>query len=244
MTIDNVTLPLALAAGAASFLSPCVLPLVPVYVSYLARTPGGDRVANSNGPWRVNTLASALAFVLGVSVILIALFYIMRTLLQPVREVVAPVAGVLVILFALHLAGFVRLPGVDREFRLFKTAPGLTGPVGGFLLGLAFAAGWTPCIGPVLGAVLTSGATSGTTARGLLIVACYCIGLGVPFLVLGVGVERAVAAVRRLNAWRRPINLLSAVVLAVMGLLLLTNSLILLTQIGSRVFPSYNPFGL
>jgi cytochrome c-type biogenesis protein len=253
MTLDNVSVPLALAAGAASFLSPCVLPLVPVYVSYLARTPSTSRPpgtsARDGGPpagnhMPLNTLASAIAFVIGVSVVLIALFYALRTLLQPVREVVAPLAGVIVILFALHLAGLLRLPGLDREFRLFKTAPRFTGPLGGFLLGLAFAAGWTPCIGPVLGAVLTSGATTGTTARGLLIVACYCIGLGLPFLVLAVGVDRAVAAVLRLNAWRRPIDVASAVVLAVMGILLLTNSLILITQIGTRVLPSYNPFGL
>ena len=243
MTLDNVTVPLALAAGAASFLSPCVLPLVPVYVSYLARTPGGDGASNAN-PVRLAGLANAIGFVIGVSVILVTLFYTLRTLLQPARDVVAPLAGLLVILFALHVAGLLRLPGMDREFRLFKTAPRFTGPLGGFLLGLAFAAGWTPCIGPVLGAVLTSGATTGTTARGLLIVACYCVGLGLPFLVLGVGVERAVTAVRRLSAWRRPIDLVSAAVLGAMGVLLLTNSLILITQIGSRVFPAYNPFGL
>jgi cytochrome c-type biogenesis protein len=243
MTLDNVSVPLALAAGAASFLSPCVLPLVPVYISYLARTPGGDRAPSAN-PFRFNTAASAIAFAIGVSVVLIALFYALRTLLQPVRDIVAPIAGVLVILFALHLAGLLRLPGMDREFRLFKITPAFTGPVGGFLLGLAFAAGWTPCIGPVLGAVLTSGATTGTTARGLLIVACYCIGLGLPFLVLGLGVDRAMAAVRRLNAWRRPIDLASAAVLGAMGVLLLTNSLILLTQIGSRLLPIYNPFGI
>jgi cytochrome c-type biogenesis protein len=244
MTLDNVSLPLALAAGAASFLSPCVLPLVPVYVSYLARTPGPDGALPATNPLRFNTFASAIAFVTGVSVILIALFYALRTLLLPVRDVVTPLAGVLVILFALHLAGLLRLPGMDREFRLFKTAPRITGPLGGFLLGLAFAAGWTPCIGPVLGAVLTSGATTGTTARGLLIVACYCVGLGLPFLVLGLGVDRAVAAVRKLSAWRRPIDLASAAVLGAMGVLLLTNSLIVITQIGSSVFPSYNPFGL
>jgi cytochrome c-type biogenesis protein len=244
MTLDDVSLPLALAAGAASFLSPCVLPLVPVYVSYLARTPAEAGVPPAANPFRLNTFASAVAFVIGVSVVLIALFYALRTLLQPARDVVTPLAGVLVIVFALHVAGLLRLPGMDREFRLFKTAPRFTGPLGGFLLGLAFAAGWTPCIGPVLGAVLTSGATTGTTARGLLIVACYCVGLGVPFLVLGLGVNRAVAAVRKVGAWRRPIDLASAAVLGAMGVLLLTNSLIVITQLGSRVFPSYNPFGL
>ncbi len=244
MTLDNVSVPLALAAGAASFLSPCVLPLVPVYISYLARRPGGGDDPSTARLSRFAALANAIAFVVGVSVILIALFYALRTLLQPVRDVVAPVAGVLVILFALHLVGLLRLPGMDRELRLFKVAPRITGPLGGFLLGLAFAAGWTPCIGPVLGAVLTSGATTGTTARGLLIVTSYCLGLGLPFVALGLGVDKAFASVRRLSAWRRPIDLVSAALLGVMGLLLLTNSLILITQFGSRIFPSYNPFGL
>jgi cytochrome c-type biogenesis protein len=242
MTLDNISVPLALAAGAASFLSPCVLPLVPVYISYLARTPGGgDATAKRS---LAAGLGNSIAFVAGVSVVLITLFYAWRTLLQPVRDVVAPVAGVLVILFALHLVGLLRVPGLNREFRLFKTAPRFTGPLGGLLLGLAFASGWTPCIGPVLGAVLTSGATTGTTARGLLIVGAYCIGLGLPFVALGLGVDKASAWVRRLSAWRRPIDVASAAVLAAMGLLLLTNSLILITQIVSRVLTNTNPAGL
>ncbi len=241
MTLDNVSVPLALAAGAASFLSPCVLPLVPVYISYLVRAPsGGDPSAK---PSLTAGLANAIAFVVGVSVVLIALFYALRAVLQPIRGFVAPIAGVLVIVFALHLVGLLRVPGLDREFRLFKTAPRASGPIGGFLLGLAFAAGWTPCIGPVLGAVLTSAATTGTTARGLLLVAVYCVGLGLPFVVLGLATGKASAAVRRLSAWR-PIDLGSAAVLAVMGVLLLTNSLILITQIASRVLPSVDPFGL
>src|SRR5260370_7986299 len=158
MTLDNVTLPLALAAGAASFLSPCVLPLVPVYVSYLARTPAGDGAAPANH-WRLSTFASAVAFVIGVSVILIALFYALRSLLQPVRDVVTPLAGVLVILFALHLAGLLRLPGMDPEFRLFKTAPRFTEPLGGFLLRLTFSAASPPSTAPVLSSIPPPAAT-------------------------------------------------------------------------------------
>ena len=242
MSLDNVTLPLALAAGAASFLSPCVLPLVPVYVAYLVRAPAGG-AASATAP-AARGLANSIAFVAGVSLVVVALFYALRTLLLPVRQFVAPVAGVLVIVFALHLAGWLRIPGLDREFRLFKTEPGRSGPAGGFLLGVAFAAGWTPCIGPVLGAVLTSAATTGATGRGLLLVAAYCAGLGLPFVVLGLAVGKASAAVRTLSAWRRPIDLASAGVLALMGVLLLTNSLILVTQVAGRVLPSVDPFGL
>ena len=241
MTLESVTVPLAFAAGAASFLSPCVLPLVPVYVSYLARSSDDS---STQGKTSAAGIGSAIAFVAGVSLVFITLFYALRTGLQPIRPVILPIAGVLVIVFALHLAGLIRIPGLDREYRLFRSAPRHTGPWGGFLLGVAFAAGWTPCIGPVLGVVLTSSATVGTTAQGLLMVAAYCLGLGVPFLLLGAGVGRAAAMVRRADKWRRTIDLASAGVLATMGLLLLTNSLTLITAFASRVLPNVAPFGL
>ena len=112
------------------------------------------------------------------------------------------------------------------------------------MLGVAFAAGWTPCVGPVLGIVLTSSATVGTTAQGLVMIAAYCAGLGVPFVLLGLGVGRAAAMVRRVNTWRRTIDLASAGVLAAMGLLLVTNSLTLITEFASRVLPNVDPFGI
>jgi cytochrome c-type biogenesis protein len=241
VSLETVTVPLAFAAGAVSFLSPCVVPLVPVYVSYLVRSPG-DADELDRPRWA--GLTNAIAFVAGVTLVFLTFFYALRALLQPVRGVILPIAGILVVLFALHLAGVIRIPGLDREYRLFGAAPRSAGPVGGFLLGVAFAAGWTPCIGPVLGAVLSSSSTVGTTTQGLLMVVSYCAGLGVPFVLLGLGVGRASALVRRVNEWRKPIDLASAGVLAAMGLLLLTNSLTVITDFASRVLPNVDPFGL
>src|SRR5215472_8626011 len=107
MTLDSVTIPLAFAAGAVSFLSPCVLPLVPVYVSYLARSSGSAGAVASARPGAGN----AIAFVAGVSLVFFTLFYALRTVLLPVRFVILPLAGVLVIVFALHVAGLLRIPG-------------------------------------------------------------------------------------------------------------------------------------
>jgi cytochrome c-type biogenesis protein len=242
MTFDSISVPIAFAAGAVSFLSPCVLPLVPVFVSYLVRasaTTSGE-VSVSRGASTLN----AISFVAGVGLVFLTLFYALRTVMEPVRQFVVPVAGVLVILFALHLTGLIRLPFLDREYRLFNSAPRYSGPAGGLMLGVAFAAGWTPCIGPVLAAVLTSGAAAGTTAGGLLMVTAYCAGLGLPFVLLGLGVGRASTLVRRVDKWRRPIDLASAGVLAVMGFLLLTNSLTVITELASQVLPSVDPFGL
>ncbi|MGH7904398.1 MAG: cytochrome c biogenesis CcdA family protein [Candidatus Dormibacteraceae bacterium] len=251
MTIEQVSIPLAIAAGLVSFLSPCVLPLVPAYLAFLARGTETAEPALAGGPaapavtfaWRRLTLLNAVAFVAGLSVVFVLLFYALRTVLTPFRALFIPVAGALVIMLALQTAGLIRIPFLMREYRVLKEAPARAGPRGGFLLGLAFATGWTPCIGTTLGAVLTSGVAQGTTGAGLVLMVAYCVGLGVPFLVLALAIERAVTFTRLMNRHRRGIDLASAAVLLAMGLLLLTNNLLLLTQAFARVLPAV-PFGL
>lgn len=239
MTIGAVPPALAFLAGAASFLSPCVLPLVPVYLAYLAR--GADA---GDGHRRTTAALNSFAFVAGVAVVLIVLLYALRTVLSPVRTYVAPVAGVLVIVFALQVAGLLRIPRLDREFRVLKAMPAVGGPVGGLLLGASFAIGWTPCVGVILGAVLSSGISSGTTAQGMVLMLAYSAGLGVPFLILGMASVEATGRLKTLARWRRPIDLASATVLAAMGALLLTGSLTTITQLATRVVPAWDPFGL
>ncbi len=214
---------LAFLAGLVSFLSPCVLPLVPAYVAYL-----GGRAGREGAPRTEIALAGG-AFVAGLSLVMIVFFYAYQTLLAPLHHVLAPAAGVVVILLALQLAGIVRLPLLQREIRLVKTAPQRGGAAGGLLLGVGFAAGWTPCIGPTLGAILTSGSEEGATLAGLSLLACYCLGLGLPFLAVAVGFEWAAPALASLNGRRRLIDLGSAAVLGLMGLVLLFNQLSWLT---------------
>jgi cytochrome c-type biogenesis protein len=232
---------LAFSAGLASVLSPCVLPLLPAYLAYLAR-PGGEGTA----PSRLATLVSALAFVAGLSLVFILFFYALTTLLTPVRRYVPPVAGVLVVLMGLYVAGALKLPLLGREIRLMKRAPDRGGAVGGFLLGVGFAAGWTPCIGVTLGAVLGAAAVQGPSAAGLALLAAYCLGLGLPFVVLGLGVGRAAALARAMAGRWRMVDLASGGVLVAMGLVLLTNNLVAVTQLLSRALPSQftDPFGL
>ncbi len=250
MTIEQVSVPLAFAAGLVSFLSPCVLPLVPAYLAYLAGPAthtagaGGGGGGSSQVAERRDATVNTIAFIGGLSLVFVVFFYVLRTALEPFRAVVGPVAGVLVILIGLHTAGVLRLPLVDRELRFLKRAPAPSGPGGALLLGIGFAAGWTPCIGATLGAVLTSGITTGTTGAGLVLLAAYCLGLGVPFLVMGLGLEHAVAATRALRRHQATINLASGAILVAMGALLVTGNLILLTQGLSRLLPSAPPFGL
>lgn len=229
--------PLAFAAGLASFLSPCVLPLVPAYLAYLA---GGAEPSR-----RSRTLTGAAAFVLGLSIVLVLFFYALRTVLFPARAWLAPAAGILVILLALNTAGLLRLRVLSVTIQPVR-APEGGGPLGGLILGAGLALGWTPCIGPTLGAVLTSGVVQGTTGEGLVLLAAYCLGLGLPFFLLAFGVEEARGAVRALRRHQRRLDIGAAVILAAMGVLLITANFTVLNQAFSRLLPGplQTPFGL
>src|ERR1700704_4367526 len=244
-SLDGISPPIAFLAGLVSFISPCVLPLVPAYLAYLgarAAQPvmvsGGVAVATRNGP-SLPVPAAGLAFVAGLSLIFILFFYLFSLLVQPVRAYVPVVAGILVIAMALHVAGFIRIPFLTSEYRVMKRAPQGGGVAGGFVLGMGFASGWTPCIGVTLSAVLSSAVTAGTTAQGLGLMIAYCLGLRLPFVALAFALERARPLVRLVNSHRRAIDLASAAVLLVMGLLLLTNKLTILAAGLSQLVPSW-----
>ena len=218
---------IAFLAGLASVVSPCVLPLVPAYLAYLGGRAG-----------RPIAVAGA-AFVAGLSVIFILFFYVFSLAVQPVRAFVPIVAGLLVIVMAFQIAGLIRIPFLETEYRVMKTAPQGGGAAGGFLLGMGFASGWTPCIGVTLGAVLSSAVTAGTTPQGLSLMLAYCVGLGLPFLVLAVALENARPLVGFVNEHRRAIDIASAAVLVVMGVLLLTNNLALLSAGLVQLVPNW-----
>jgi cytochrome c-type biogenesis protein len=260
VSLDQISIPLAFAAGLSSFLSPCVLPLVPAYVAYMARQAGRPTEAVAGGPGAMSTttaavanqaqrsavLATGLAFVAGLSLVFITFSYVLTFLLVPFRTIVTPIAGALVIILGLSTIGLIRLPFLNYEFKVFGRAPERRGALGGLLLGIGFAAGWTPCIGITLGAVISSGIARGTTAQGLVLMAAYCLGLGVPFLLLSLAVDRGVGLVRALGRHRRAIDLASGSILVVMGALLMTNNLLALTSLLNRLLPSQllDPFGL
>src|SRR3982074_1033135 len=249
-TLDSISPAIAFLAGLVSFVSPCVLPLVPAYLAYLgARAgqpvavpagPGGAAAApGSPASPSMPVAAAGLGFVAGLSLIFILFFYVFSLLAQPVRAFVPVVAGIFVIALAFHVAGLIRIPFLSGEYRLMKSAPQGGGVAGVFVLGMGFASGWTPCIGVTLSAVLSSAVTAGTTAQGLGLMVAYCLGLGLPFLSLAFALESARPFVRVINSHRRAIDLVSAAVLLVMGLLLLTNKLTVLSAGLSQLVPGW-----
>jgi cytochrome c-type biogenesis protein len=257
----NTNVYLAFVAGVASFLSPCVLPLVPAYLAFLGgqvrRQPvastvgapadesgGGVAVATApepESPARFDLAVAGLSFVLGISVVFITFFYALRGTLAPVRnsQWLPIVSGVFVIVLAAQTAGIIRIPFLMRTMKVNNSAPRRSGMLGGFLLGLSFSAGWTPCIGATLGAVLSSAINDGTSAKGLLIVTAYCIGLGIPFMALAAGIGNAGPLVRSLNKHRRVIDIVSAIVLLLMGILVLTSNMTWLSNFFSDHLPTW-----
>jgi cytochrome c-type biogenesis protein len=256
----------AALVGLVGFLSPCVLPLVPAYLAYLGgqmtrpspaavRSTSAAESASGGGvavltaepaappaePTRADLVFAGLTFVLGISIVFITFFYALRGTLSPVRnsEWLPIVSGSLVIVLAAQTAGIIRIPFLMRTMKVNNTAPRRTGALGGLLLGLSFSAGWTPCIGATLGAVLSSAINDGTTAKGLLLVSAYCVGLGIPFIALAAGIGNAGPLVRNLNRHRRTIDIVSALVLLVMGILVLTSNLTWLSTYFSQHLPSF-----
>jgi cytochrome c-type biogenesis protein len=198
----NVTIAAALAAGMLSFLSPCVLPLVPPYLVYLTGT-SLERFADEEAEPRVRreTIAAALLFVLGFSTVFVALGVsasAIGAVLRAYSYVLGKIAGLVIIIMGLHFLGLTPIALLMREKRFEVAKP--VGLWGAYLMGLAFAFGWTPCIGPILGTILAIAGSEGTAVRGATLLAVYSLGLGVPFIAAALAIESFAAFLARFRA--------------------------------------------
>ncbi|WP_192177408.1 cytochrome c biogenesis CcdA family protein [Mesorhizobium amorphae] len=225
--ISNIGVLSVFAAGVLSFLSPCVLPLVPGYVSYVAgRTPMAVP-ADGSMALRLPAIGLSLCFVLGFSTVFIVLgasASAVGRMLIGYRYELNLVGGAIVILFGLFLTGLVRPSWMMREARFHADIPGGKA-ASAYVLGLAFAFGWTPCIGPILGAILTVGAVSATVADGVALLAIYSLGLGLPFLLAALFTD---SLTQRLKAMRQAGRLLqpaAGAIMVVMGLAMITGQM-------------------
>ncbi|WP_119390695.1 cytochrome c biogenesis CcdA family protein [Taklimakanibacter lacteus] len=225
--ISNIGILTAFAAGLISFLSPCVLPLVPGYVSYVA---GRSAIENSTGgaiALRMPALGLSLCFVLGFSTVFIVLgasATALGQLLISYRYELNIVGGAIVILFGLFLAGVVRPSWMMRDARFHSMLPSGR-PISAYVLGLAFAFGWTPCIGPILGAILTVGAASATVASGVTLLAIYSLGLGVPFLLAALFTNVLTARLKAIGRIGRLLQMAAGGIMILMGLAMITGRL-------------------
>lgn len=225
--IDASLLPamfVALLAGLLSFLSPCVLPIVPPYLAYM----GGISMNEMTGEGRTQkrAIVPALFFVMGLSTVFLFLGFtasVFGTFFLRNQELFAQISGGVVILFGLHFLGVFRISMLDREARLDVGDRGGSA-FGAYVLGLAFAFGWTPCIGPQLGAILSLAASEASLARGTALLAVYAAGLGIPFLLVALFVQRSIGLMNRMKRHMAMIEKAMGVLLILVGVALLTGA--------------------
>ena len=235
----NITIGLAVLAGLASFLSPCVFSLVPVYIGYLSgRAVGGE--ANGHNRWV--TFTHGMAFVLGFSLVFI-LFNILAAavggLLLGLRTWLAKVGGVIVIIFGLHMIGVFRIPFLEYDVRIHSQTDPRWGYISSLLMGVFFSAGWAPCVGPILGSIMTFAANGGSIFRGILLGSAYSAGLAIPFLLAALGIGWVTAILCRYGKIMRITEIVMGIILVVSGILLFMGSFNILAS----YIPFYN-FGL
>jgi cytochrome c-type biogenesis protein len=218
------TLPLPIAAflaGLVSFLSPCVLPLVPGYVSLISGV-GVEQLKTQESHLLRKVMLNSIAFILGFSVVFITLGAVateVSQMLARYRSILAQIAGVVIILFGLHLTGVFKIKALYTDARLHNVK-GSSTAWGAFVIGFAFAFGWTPCVGPVLTVILTFAAAQDSITKGVMLLAVYSMGLAVPFLLTALLLERFLKFYSRFRAHMHAIEVTSGALLIALGVLL------------------------
>lgn len=241
--IDASLLPamvVALAGGVLSFLSPCVLPIVPPYLAYMGGISMGEM---KGGAARRRVILPALFFVMGLSTVFLILGFTASAFGAFVlmnQALLARISGVVVIIFGLHFLGLFRIPILDREMRVDAGDRGGSA-VGAYVLGLAFAFGWTPCIGPQLGAILSLAAQEGSMERGTLLLGIYALGLGLPFLLAAIFIERSISFMTKLKRHMKLIERCMGALLLIVGLALVSGAF---TDFSYWMLETYDALGL
>lgn len=227
----SVSFPLAFLAGVVSFLSPCVLPVVPSYVVFISGLTLEELRDGSTSAARRAAVIHSLLFVLGFTSVFMTLGWAATSAGQALAHALPwlnRMGGVILVFFGLYLAGVFRIPALTREMRVHLSGRP-TGPVGSFLVGVAFGAGWTPCIGPILASILLYASLEATRTQGALLLATYAVGLGLPFVFASVAFNGFLAGAKKMRDWMVPLSRVAGAALVVVGLMMVTGSFATLT---------------
>jgi len=239
----DVTYAGAFLAGMLSFASPCVLPLVPAYLGFVGGLSYAELTENANAAARVRVLAAACAFVLGFATVFVALGATATTVSRALAahmDVFAKIAGALIVVLGLHYAELIRIPFLQRDMRLDAPAARPAGLLGAYVVGLAFAFGWTPCVGPILAVILGLAATQNSVTKGIFLLAIYSLGLAVPFLLTSLGIGRFLKFYSRFRSHMHALEVASGALLIVLGGLLVLGRFTVI----ARYFSFLNRFAL
>ncbi|OGW65749.1 MAG: cytochrome C biogenesis protein [Nitrospirae bacterium RIFCSPLOWO2_02_FULL_62_14] len=232
-SLNQIGLFAAFSAGLLSFVSPCVLPLVPSYISYISGLSIEQlSKAEDRSRFRKEIVVNSLLFIAGFSAVFIsfgASASLIGQLLITYQDFVRKLGGVLIIIFGLYLLGVLNLSFLSTEKRFhFKSRP--AGYLGSVLVGVAFAAGWTPCVGPVLGTILLYASTTDSLLNGVALLSAYSLGLGLPLFATALGVDRFLAYFKQVRAYLWGVSAVCGVFLIAVGVLIYANSLTIITS--------------
>lgn len=227
----QVSFPLAFAAGVVSFLSPCVLPVVPSYLAFVSGLTLGELQEGKARRARFGAVLHSTLFMLGFGLVFMTMGLVATSAGAAIARAlpwINRVGGAVMILFGVVLVGLVRVPVLDRELRpRFAQRP--VGALGSLAVGVAFGAGWTPCIGPILGTVLLYASLEATAVQGTMLLGTYALGLGVPFVAASAGLSWFMAGSERVRGWIVPLQRIAGTVLVLIGLMMLTGRFAQLT---------------
>ncbi|MGE5692741.1 MAG: cytochrome c biogenesis CcdA family protein [Candidatus Zixiibacteriota bacterium] len=247
MFTENISFLAALGAGFISFISPCVLPLIPGYLSFISGVSVADMsAAEKRGEVLRKVALSSFIFVLGFSAVFITLgasaTAVGKFLLSNKIGLFNRIAGVIIVILGLHVMGLIRIPFLNYEKR-FQARSKPLGALGTFLVGIAFAFGWTPCIGPILGGILGLAANQGTVAQGMLLLTFYSLGLGIPFLITAISFNWFLGFSGFFKKHFRSIEVASGLLLVAIGLLIFFNQFGVLSNWLLKTFPGLQEVG-
>lgn len=238
--MESVGILTAFIFGLLSFLSPCVLPIVPGYLSFISGITFEDLQSTENqAVAKKRILTNSLFFVLGFSLVFIALgasATAVGKFLQEQLHILSKIAGVLIVIFGLHMIGVFKIAFLNYEKRFHTHAKPL-GLLGSFVVGLAFAFGWTPCIGPILAGILTIAAQQETVGQGVVLLSSYSAGLGIPFLLAGFSLTAFQNVFNKIKQYFRAIEITGGVLLVIVGVLVFTNYLTIIAGYLLKWFP-------
>ncbi len=235
MFSETMSLPASFLAGLLSFFSPCILPLIPAYFTFITGFSLEQLTEDYNAKIRKKVVLSTALFVLGFSLVFILLgasASYFGGLIYEYREFIRIIGGILIVLLGVHLTGVIRIRGLDSEKRIHMEKKPLHF-LGTFIVGMAFAAGWSPCIGPLLGSILIIAGSQDTVWQGIVLLSIYSAGLAMPFVIMSIFINFLLIFIKKASWATKYVNAVAGVLLIVVGLFLATNKLYILATISN-----------
>jgi cytochrome c-type biogenesis protein len=242
--IENVSIPLAFLGGILSFVSPCVLPLVPSYISFVTGISFEElNEEDGAGELKKVIIFNSLMFILGFSTIFVVVLgasaQIFGNVFMQYESVIRKIGGIVIILLGIHIIGIINFKILQREKKLHFFSDKPAGFLGSFLVGMGFAAGWTPCIGPILSAIFTVAATSESKWAGVTLFMAYSLGLAIPFMLTSLGISTFLKHFNKVKRHMKLISVITGVFLIATGVLIYSNSFAIIAGYINTILPSF-----